>query len=78
MLVIIDTFNTSGMTVQLKTKNAQAKKGWIENNLNFSKRKPISIETHDGKEFVNKMFIVLSKKVKVENIVATHYKNSIR
>ena len=55
VLVVIDNFSKLGWTVTLENKSSQTITNSFENFLIASKRKPSSIETDDGSEFVNKL-----------------------
>ena len=63
-LVVIDSFSNFGWAVVLKKKNVQTIKDSFENILINSKRKPNSIETDRGKEFLNKIFTNLLNSIK--------------
>ena len=56
VLVIIDNFSKFGWTVPLKNKNAQTIKDSFDNIIIGSKRKPASIESDRGKEFLTIFF----------------------
>ena len=56
ILVVIDNFSKFGWVFPLKNKFAQTITDENSNLINKSKRKPNSIETDDGKEFVIKTF----------------------
>ena len=53
MLVVIDNFNRFGWAVPFKNKNAQPKTDAFAKCIGINK--PKFIETHDGKEFLNKI-----------------------
>ena len=57
ILTVIDNFSKFGWTIPLKNKFAEA----FSNIINNSQRKPKLLETDDGKEFTNKMFIEFLK-----------------
>ena len=57
ILTVIDNFSKFGWTVPLKNKFAKTVTEAFSNIINNSKRKPKLLETDDGKEFTNKMFI---------------------
>ena len=61
ILTVIDNFSKFGWTVPLKNKFAKTVTEAFSNIINNSKRKPKLLETDDGKEFTNKMFIEFLK-----------------
>ena len=61
ILTVIDNFSKFGWTVPLKNKCAKTVTEAFSNIINNSKRKPKLLETDDGKEFTNKMFIEFLK-----------------
>ena len=61
-LVVIDNFSKFEWRVRIRNRNAIAITNSHEKNLRTSKRKPNSIETDDGEEFVNIIFTDLLKK----------------
>ena len=61
ILTVIDNFSNFGWTVPLKNKFAKTVTEEFSNIINNSERKPKLLETDDGKEFTNKMFIDLLK-----------------
>ena len=52
-LVLIDTFSKFGWTIRLKNKTSHTITNPFENLFSSFKIKPYSIETSDGKTFVN-------------------------
>ena len=56
ILVVIDIFSKFGWTIPLKNKYAQSLTGAFSQIIKTSRRKPILLETDDGKEYVNKIF----------------------
>ena len=56
ILVVIDNFSKFGWTIPLKKKYAQSITDAFSQIVKSSKRKPILLETDDGKEYVNKNF----------------------
>ena len=61
ILTVIDNFSKFGWTVPLKNKFAKTVIEAFSNIINNSKRKPKLLETDDGKDFTNKMFIEFLK-----------------
>ena len=61
ILTVIDNFSKFGWTIPLKNKFAKTVTEAFSNIINNSKRKPKLLETDDGKEFTNKMFIEFLK-----------------
>ena len=61
VLVEIDNFSKIGWTMALKNKKTHFIKNAFENSPEYSKRKQSLIESDDGSDFVNKIFIILLK-----------------
>ena len=57
LLAVSNNFSKFGRRGPLKNKNAQTTKVSFEKILIFSKRKPILIESDQGKEFYNNSFL---------------------
>ena len=56
ILVVVDNFSKFGWTILLKNKYAQSLTDAFSQIIKRSRRKPNLLETHDGKEYVNKIF----------------------
>ena len=56
ILVVVDNFSKFGWTILLKNKYAQSLTDAFSQIIKTSRRKPNLLETHDGKEYVNKIF----------------------
>ena len=70
ILVIFENFSKFAWTIHLKNRNAQTIEDSFESILISSKRKPMSKEPDDGKEFVSKVFTDLLIKNNITDIVA--------
>ena len=56
ILVVIDNFSKFGWKIPLKNKFSQSITDAFSEIIKSSNRKPILLETDDGKEYVNKIF----------------------
>ena len=56
ILVVIDNISKFDWTIPLKNKYAQSITDALSQIVKSSKRKPNLLKTHDGKEYVNKIF----------------------
>ena len=66
ILVVIDNFSKFGWTIPLKNKFSQSITDAFSEIIKSSNRKPNLLETDDGKEYVNKIFIEFLNNNKIK------------
>ena len=62
LLTVVDVFSKHAWVQPVKNKTGQAVTAAFEKILKEGKRKPINLQTDDGKEFYNKTFQALMKR----------------